>query len=455
MRVSIIGTGYVGIVSGTCLAEKGIYVTCVDKDKEKVLKINNYISPIFENGLENLLKKNIINKHLFATTNLKKAVRESEISIIAVGTPFDGEKIDLSQIKKSAEEIGIALKEKKAYHVIVVKSTVTPGTTDGIVLPILERYSGKKAGIDFGVGMNPEFLREGCAVNDFMNPDRIVIGGIDKRTIGKILKLYKVFNGTDISTTNNKTAEMIKYVANSLLATLISFSNEIANICTITQNVDIKEVMSGVHLDKRLNPILLDNNRTNPGFLKYLEAGCGFGGSCFPKDVKALISYAEERGENPKLLKSVIEINQKQPYKLIHLLNKHYKSFKNLHIAILGLAFKPNTDDIRESPAIPVVKLLLKEGAYIKAYDPIAKEEAKKILGIDNIEYTESLEETLLDVDAVILITRWDQFKNINNLINNKKWQPLIIDGRRILNKNDYEKYEGIGLSYGNKRKKF
>lgn len=449
MRVSMIGTGYVGIVSGTCLAEKGIYITCVDKDKEKVKKINNCIPPIFENGLNDLLEKNIINKHLFADTNLKKAVIESEISIIAVGTPFDGEKIDLSQIRKSAEEIGAALKEKNAYHVIIVKSTVTPGTTDEVVLPILEKYSGKKAGIDFGVGMNPEFLREGCAVNDFMSPDRIIIGGIDNKTINKILELYKVFSGTDILTTNNKTAEMIKYTANSLLATLISFANEIANICTITQNVDIKEVMSGVHLDKRLNPILPGNNRVNPDFLKYLEAGCGFGGSCFPKDIKALISYSEEQGENPKLLKSVIEINQKQPYKLIQLLNKHYKSFKNLHVAILGLAFKPDTDDIRESPAIPVAKLLLKEGAYIKAYDPVAKEEAKKILGNDNIEYTESLEETLLGVDAVILVTRWDQFKNLNRLISNEKCQPLIIDGRRILNKNDYKKYEGIGLSHG------
>jgi len=455
MRVSIIGTGYVGIVSGTCLAEKGIYITCVDKDKEKVKKINSCISPIFENGLEYLLKKNVTNKRLCADTNLKKAVIESEISIIAVGTPFDGEKIDLDQIKTSAKEIGSALKEKNLYHVVVVKSTVTPGTTDEVVLPIIEKYSGKKAGIDFGVGMNPEFLREGCAVNDFMNPDRIVIGGIDKKTIDKMLKLYKIFDGVDILTTNNKTAEMIKYAANSLLATLISFSNEIADICTITQNVDIKEVMSGVHLDKRLTPISLSKSRVKPVFLRYLEAGCGFGGSCFPKDIKALISYAEKGGKNPKLLKSVIEINQKQPYKLIELLNKHYKSFKNLNIAILGLAFKPNTDDMRESPAIPIVKLLLEEGAYIKAYDPAAKEEAKKIFGNYNIEYTESVEETLLDVDAVILVTRWDQFKNINSFISNKKCQPLIIDGRRILNKDDYKKYEGIGLNYGNKRKKF
>jgi UDPglucose 6-dehydrogenase/GDP-mannose 6-dehydrogenase len=448
MKVSIIGAGYVGIVTGACLAEKGFYVTCIDIDKEKVEKINNCIPPIFENGLEDLLKRNVINKRLVASTDLKKAVIESEISIIAVGTPFDGEKIDLSHIKKSAEEIGSALNEKNTYHIVVIKSTVVPGTTDDVVLPILEKYSGKKAGVDFGVGVNQEFLREGCAINDFMNPDRIIIGGIDKKTVDKLLELYKGFNGIDKLITNNKTAEMIKYISNSLLATLISFTNEIANICALTQGVDIKEVMAGVHLDKRFNPILADGCRVNPGFLSYLEAGCGFGGSCLPKDIKALISYAESIGENPKLLRSVIEVNQKQPNKLIQLLNKHYESFKNLKVAILGLAFKPDTDDMRESPAIPVIKSLLQKGAYVKAYDPVAKEEAKKIFGTNNIEYPESLNETLLDVDAAILITRWKEFKDLSSLINGIKQQPLIIDGRRILNKNNYKKYEGVGLNH-------
>ncbi|MEW6096633.1 MAG: UDP-glucose/GDP-mannose dehydrogenase family protein [bacterium] len=448
MKVSIIGGGYVGIVTGACLAEKGFYVTCVDIDKEKVEKINNCIPPIFERGLEDLLKKNVINKHLDASTDLKKAVMESEISIITVGTPFDGEKIDISYIKKAAEDIGNTLKEKNAYHVVVIKSTITPGTTDEVVLPILEKHSGKKAGVNFGVGVNPEFLREGCAVNDFMVPDRIVIGGIDKKTIDKLLELYKDFNGIDKLITNNKTAEMIKCVSNSLLATLISFSNEIANICALTPNVDIKEVMAGVHLDKRFNPILIDGTRVNPGFLSYLEAGCGFGGGCLPKDVKALISYAENKGENPKLLRNVIEVNQEQPNKLIQLLNKYYGSFKNLNVGVLGLAFKPDTDDMRESPAIPVIKSLLQKGAHIKAYDPVVKEKAKKIFGTDNIKYPESLNETLLAVDAVILITRWDEFKDLGSLIKDLKPQPLIIDGRRMLNKIDYKKYEGIGLNH-------
>ena len=224
MKVSVIGTGYVGLIAGVCLAEKGAQVTCVDINETKVTKINNCVPPIFEDGLEALLKKNISNHRLVASTNLKKAVLESEISIIAVGTPFVDGKVDLSYLENTAMEIGIALKELDAYHVVLVKSTVPPGTTDDVVLPILEKYSGKKAGSNFGVGMNPEFLREGCAVADFMDPDRIVIGGIDQKTIDNILKLYISFEGVDLIVGSNRTAEVIKYASNSLLATLISFS---------------------------------------------------------------------------------------------------------------------------------------------------------------------------------------------------------------------------------------
>jgi len=447
VKVSIMGAGYVGLVTGTCLAEKGVRVTCVDIDKEKVEKINKGVPPIFEKDLEKLLKKNI-HKRLFASIDLTKAVINSELSIIAVGTPFDGKRTDLSHVRKVARDIGVALREKDNYHVVVVKSTVPPGTTDEVVLPILEKFSGKKAGKDFGVGMNPEFLREGCAIEDFMNPDRIVIGGIDKKTISKISELYEVFKGVDALTTNNKTAEMIKYALNSLLATLITFTNEIANICALTKDVDVKNVMEGVHLDKRFNPISGGGSRLKPGFLSYLEAGCGFGGSCLPKDVKSIISYAKGKGLDPVLLKSVIEINQKQPNKLIQLLNKHY-GLENLNVAVLGLAFKPETDDMRESPAISVVKSLLKKGAHIKAYDPAAREEAKKIFGTDNVEYPDNLGEALANVDAVLLITRWKEFDNLDVLISKLKPQPLVIDGRRMLNKGDYERYEGVGLGGG------
>lgn len=449
MEISIIGTGYVGLVSGVCFAEKGHQVTCVDIDEAKVEKINTGIPHIFESGLDELLKRNVTNKRLSASTNLRKAVMESELSIIAVGTPYKGDKIDLSYVKRVSQEIGTVLKNKDTYHVVVVKSTVIPGTTDDIVLPILERLSGKTTGVDFGVGVNPEFLREGCAINDFMNPDRIVLGGIDKKTIDRLLELYDIFDGVDKLITNNRTAEMIKYTSNSLFATLISFSNEIGNICALTPGVDVKDVMAGVYLDKRLNPILADGSRINPEFLSYLEAGCGFGGSCFPKDIKAFISYAEDLGESPRLLRSVVEINQSQPNKLIQLLKRYHKSFKDLNVAILGLAFKPNTDDMRESPAIPIIESLLQNGAHISAYDPVAKEEAKKIFGTKNIEYPESLNDALLNVDVVILITNWDKFNNLNQLLSNLKRQPLIIDGRRKLNKNDYDKYAGVGLNNG------
>ncbi|MCK5039963.1 MAG: UDP-glucose/GDP-mannose dehydrogenase family protein [Candidatus Aenigmarchaeota archaeon] len=449
MRVSIIGTGYVGLVSGVCLAEKGHSVVCIDIDKEKIEKINNCIPPIFENGLEELLGKNIKNKHLVATTDLKRAVLESDISIIAVGTPFDGKNIDLTFIKKASEQIGATLKEKQSYHTVVVKSTVIPGTTDEVIVPALEKHSKKKAGIDFGVGMNPEFLREGCAIKDFMNPDRIIIGGIDEETMKNILQLYENFDDVDMILTNNKTAEMIKYASNSLLATFISFSNEIANICALTKEVDVKDVMAGVHLDKRLNTIMPGGERVNPAFLSYLEAGCGFGGSCFPKDIKALVSYAESKGQKPALLKSVIEINKKQPKKLIDILDDHFESFENLNVAVLGLAFKANTDDMRESPALLVIESLIQKGVNVRAYDPIAMEEAKKILGTTNIKYTKTLDESLDCVDVVILITHWDEFDDLHISLNKLEKQPLIIDGRRKLNKKHYKKYKGVGLNYG------
>ncbi|MCP4424945.1 MAG: UDP-glucose/GDP-mannose dehydrogenase family protein, partial [Chloroflexi bacterium] len=282
MKVSIVGTGYVGLVSGVCLAGKGHQIICVDIDREKVDKINQAIPPIYEEGLTELLEENI-GTNLQATTDLRQAVMGSEMSLIAVGTPFDGEEIDLTYIKQVSRQIGEVLRDKDDYHVVVVKSTVVPGTTDDVVRPILEESSGKKAGPDFGLGMNPEFLREGKAIEDFMVPDRIVLGGIDGRSQDALAKLYAVYEGVDQLKTNNKTAEMIKYTANSVLATMISFSNEIANLCAVLGDIDVTEVMEGVHLDKRLSPILPSGERIRPAFTTYIQAGCGFGGSCFPK----------------------------------------------------------------------------------------------------------------------------------------------------------------------------
>ncbi len=445
MKVSIIGTGYVGLVSGVCLAEKGHKILCVDIDEEKVNKINHGIPPIYEKGLEELLRKNI-HANLQATTDLHKAVVETEISLIAVGTPFDDEKIDLSYIEAVSRQIGKALKDKASYHTVVVKSTVVPGTTDEVVLPLLEETSGEKAGTHFGVGMNPEFLREGKAIQDFMFPDRIVMGAIDKKSHDSLEELYSPFEGVDKLRTNNKTAEMIKYTSNSLLATMISFSNEIANLCAAIGDIDVVDVMKGVHMDKRLSPIMRNGKRIIPSFTTYIEAGCGFGGSCFPKDVKALIAHGKRAGKPMELLDAVMQVNARQPRQVISLLKKRFSSLRGLRIAILGLAFKPGTDDMRESPAIPVVQELLAQGAEINTYDPVAQREAQRLFGNHHIAYSDNLRQTVENVQAIVLLTRWEEFGKLPDLLVNLNPQPVVVDGRRMLDKTSIARYEGIGL---------
>lgn len=445
MKVSIIGTGYVGLVSGVCLAEKGHNVLCVDIDQEKVNNIRRGIPPIYEKGLEELLRKNI-HANLQATTDLHKAVVETEISLIAVGTPFDDEKIDLGYIEAVSRQIGKALKDKASYHTVVVKSTVVPGTTDEVVLPLLEETSGGKAGTHFGVGMNPEFLREGKAIQDFMFPDRIVMGAIDKKSHDSLEELYSPFEGVDKLRTNNKTAEMIKYTSNSLLATMISFSNEIANLCAAIGDIDVVDVMKGVHMDKRLSPIMPNGERIIPSFTTYIEAGCGFGGSCFPKDVKALIAHGKRTGRPMELLDAVMQVNEKQPHQIMSLLKKRFSSLRGLRIAILGLAFKPGTDDMRESPAIPVVRELLAQGAEINAYDPAAQREAQRLFGNNHIAYSDNLRQTVENVQAIVLLTRWEEFGKLPDLLVNLNPQPVVVDGRRMLDKTSIARYEGIGL---------
>jgi len=445
MRISVIGTGYVGLVSGVCFAEKGHEVVCVDNDQFKVDQIKKSISPIYEKGLDELLSLNIGGR-LSASTDLYKAVHESDISILAVGTPYDGDEIDLKYVREVSKQIGLALKEKDSYHTVIVKSTVLPGTTDNQVLPLLEKFSNKKSGANFGVGMNPEFLREGEAISDFMYPDRIVLGAIDKRTHDVMIELYDAFSDVDILLTNNKTAEMIKYTSNSLLATLISFSNEIGNLSASLGDIDAIDVMNGVHLDKRISPILEDNKRLFPSLISYLEPGCGYGGSCFPKDVKALIAHGKNNNQPMPLLKAVVNINDVQPYEMIDRLRKHYKNINKLKIAVLGLAFKPGTDDMRESPSIKIINNLLEENAIINAYDPVAQDEAKKIFNNSNIHYCESVIETIYDADIIMLLTRWPEFKDVPKILKDNNLNPLVIDGRRMIQKDSVSRYEGIGL---------
>ncbi|MGE0492768.1 MAG: UDP-glucose/GDP-mannose dehydrogenase family protein [Vulcanimicrobiota bacterium] len=444
MNISIIGTGYVGLVSGVCLASRGHQVACVDIDDSKIQRINNGDPPIHEDGLEELLRQTLGNNNLKATTQLDKAVHESDVSIIAVGTPFDGQAIDLSVIRQVSRNLGRALASKTGYHVVAVKSTVVPGTTEEVVLPILEEASGKLAGRDFGVGMNPEFLREGVAVKDFLDPDRVVIGGIDARTQTVLAELYSVFPGVDIVKTTTRTAEMIKYATNSLLATLISFSNELANLSSSVGGIDIADVMKGLHLDRRLNPISSDRSRTSPGILSYLKPGCGFGGSCFPKDVKALIAHGQRVGQPMSILQSVIDTNEKQPLKMLDLLKKHHRDLRDLNVAVLGLAFKPGTDDIRESPAIPILRELLGGGAKVKAFDPVAAPAMEELFSGESMSYHSQLDETIDGVQAVLVVTSWPEFSDLPLRLSA---DTLLIDGRGIFEKASVRRYEGIGIA--------
>ena len=443
MRVSIVGTGYVGLVSGVGLASVGHDVTCVDVDQQKVDLINAGRAPIHEVGLEALLAQHI-GKNLRATCDLEHAVLSTEFTLIAVGTPFEGDSIGLHYIKAAANQIGAVLATKPGYHVVVVKSTVTPGTTDSVVLPILEQASGKRAGLDFGVGMNPEFLREGDALHDFMHPDRIVLGGIDERTHDSLACLYARFASADIVRTSPRTAEMIKYAANSLLATLISFSNEIANLSAAI-GVDALDVMRGVHLDKRLAPILPDGTRVWPGSISYLEGGCGFGGSCFPKDVKALIAFGRDHGNPMQLLGSVMDVNNAQPGRMVELLLESMGSLAGVTVAVLGMAFKPGTDDIRESPSLPVTTELIARGARVTVYDPIANRAVMALLG-DQVQYAKDLPQAVREADAILLMTRWDEFLQVPALIRDRDPQPVVVDGRRMLPKDSISRYIGIGL---------
>jgi UDPglucose 6-dehydrogenase len=444
MRISIIGTGYVGLVTGVCLADKGHQVICVDVDRDKVQKINQGIAPIYESGLDELLTRNIAG-NLQATTNLYSSVLDTELTMIAVGTPFNGKEIDLTFIKEASSQIGEALRDKSTYHVVVVKSTVVPGTTDEIVLPILEKVSGRKAGVNFGVGMNPEFLTEGVAVQDFMFPDRIVVGGLDQRTIDCIEDVYEKFEKMELIKTNNKTAEMIKYASNALLATMISFSNEIGNLCTTLGGIDVVDVMKGVQNSYYLNPVTADGSRAKAPITSFLEAGCGFGGSCLPKDVKALVSQGQSKGKSMALLDAVIKTNEQQYTQIIDLLKKHFLMLKGIRIGILGLAFKPDTDDMRESPAIPIIKALLADQVEVKAYDPVANNEARKIFG-DQITLVDTLTDAIVNVDAIVLVTRWDEFRKVPELLAQLDSQPIFVDGRRMLDKRSITQYEGIGL---------
>ena len=406
MKISIIGTGYVGAVTGTCLAELGHQVIFVGRDQKKLDLINSGNSPIFEPGLEQLLRKN--QERITTTTDLDDAIRKTELTFICVGTPSqDDGSIDLQQIRDVSITIGKSLGSDNYYHTIIVKSTVLPGTTETLILPLLERESEKKAFVDFGLASNPEFLKEGTAVDDFFHTDRVVIGVNNQKTNEILEKLYRPLN-VPIFTTAIRTSEMIKYASNAFLATKISFANEIGNLCK-QMGIDSYEVFQGVGLDSRISP-------------HFFRSGIGFGGSCFPKDVRALIAHARDLGIEPQVLDAVMRTNEDQPAQMLGLLKRHL-DISGKTIGILGLSFKPDSDDIRESRAIPIIEALRKEGANIIAFDPVSMDNFKQLF--PDIRYAKTAYE-VLQADAILIVTEWKEFEDLDYR------GKIVIDGRRI-----------------------
>ena len=413
MRISVVGSGYVGLVTGTCLAKLGNKVTLIDVDREKVKAVNNRISPIYEEGLEEILTE----VNIEASSDYEKMI-DSELILICVGTVSNEDgSISLEQVEEATEQIAEVSKRKNEYSVICVKSTVPPGTTEELVIPILEK-SGRKKGSDFGVCMSPEFLREGKAIYDFMNPVRVIIGEYDERSGDMVVNLYKDFNAP-ILRTNLRTAEMIKLASNAFLATKISFVNEVGNICK-KLGIDVYEVAKGMGLDDRIGS-------------KFLNAGIGFGGSCLPKDLKMLIARAREIGYEPTILEGVLNLNDAQALKLVESLKKHVP-LKDAVIGLLGLAFKPGTDDVRDSRAIKIVEVLLQEGAVVKAYDPLAVKNFSKLF--PQIEYV--TKEEVLNSDAILIVTEWEEFNNLDYR------GKIVIDGRRVAKAREARIYEGV-----------
>ncbi len=443
MKVSVVGTGYVGLVTGVCLAERGHSVLCIDVDPDKVAMINAARAPIHERGLPELLRRHA-GKGLRATTDLKAAVAATELTFIAVGTPAADGRIDLQYVERAATGIGAVLRESSGYHTIIVKSTVIPGTTTGVVRRALETASGKQAGREFGLGMNPEFLTEGTAIEDFMNPDRLVFGGIDARTHGVLEELYRSFDAAvPRITTNPTTAEMIKYASNAVLATMISFSNEIARLCSAVGGVDAVEVMQGVH-EAGYFTARRGAERSTAGITAFLLPGCGFGGSCLPKDVAALVAQGQGLALRLALLQSVLDINRGQADEVMKLIGRHYPALHEVKVTTLGIAFKPDTDDVRESPAFPIIARLRAAGAQVTAYDPVARPTGHADLA--GVSLASSLDEAVAGAEIVVLVTRWPEFAGLAEVLRKMARRPLVVDGRRMLDPAAFARYEGIGL---------
>lgn len=443
MKLAIVGTGYVGLVSGVCLASRGHDVTCVDINSSIVNRLNRGDPTIYEAGLPGLLKEVCQAGRFRATTDINQALDETSLVMIAVGTPSENGVIDLKFIRQVAREIGAYIKSAGRHISVIVKSTVVPGTTDTIVREEIEAASGLKHPA-FGLGMNPEFLREGEAIEDFADPDRIVLGHEDEETLSRLEELYRPWE-VDKIRVNARTAELIKYANNALLATQISAVNEIANLAAALGGIDVLDVVQGVHLDKRWNPLLANGVRAQPHILTYLVPGCGFGGSCFPKDVQALRSQGEQIGLPMRMMNAVLDVNDAQASQVLDIVRRDMPSLKGKRALVLGLAFKPGTDDVRESASLKIVEQLLKNGADVVAHDPIAVEHFKKAMGEHEnlVRYCENWKEEVADAELIIIATKWPEYQRLTSHDLSGK---LLFDARRLLSPSDAKGAEYLSI---------
>jgi len=437
MKISVVGTGYVGLVSGTCFAETGVTVTCVDIDQKKIDNLKKGIIPIYEPGLDDLVHRNVQKNRLSFTTSLKESLADgTEAVFIAVGTPPDEDgSADLKYVLAVAREVG---RNMENYLVVITKSTVPIGTAKKVKAAVQEELDKRGCKLAFDVASNPEFLKEGTAVEDFLKPDRIVVG-VESKEAEKIMnRLYKPFllNGHPLLIMDIPSAEMTKYAANSMLATKISFMNDIANLCEIV-GADVNMVRKGIGSDNRIGT-------------RFLYPGVGYGGSCFPKDVKALIKTADQNNYSLRILKAVEEVNDRQKEVLFNKIMQHFnQNIQGKTFALWGLSFKPQTDDMREAPSLVIIENLLKSGAKVKAYDPVAMEEAHRILG-NKIELVKDQTEALIDADALVVVTEWTEFRMLNYKVVEKLMKnKLIFDGRNIYEPSEMEEFGFTHYSIG------
>lgn len=432
MNIAIVGTGYVGLVSGTCFAEMGVNVTCVDVNAEKIKLLQSGQLPIYEPGLDEMVLRNHREGRLNFTTDLISCLDNVDIVFSAVGTPSDSDgSADLQYVLSVARLFGQNIKK---YTILVTKSTVPVGTAQKVKAVICEELDSRGVEIPFDVASNPEFLKEGAAIKDFMSPDRVVVGVESEKAKEMMTKLYRPFllNNFRVIFTDISSAEMIKYAANSMLATRISFMNDIANLCELV-GADVNMVRKGIGSDSRIGS-------------KFLYPGCGYGGSCFPKDVKALIKTAEKKGYQMQVLKAVVAVNESQKTILYNKLKKYYRdNLRGKTIALWGLAFKPETDDMREATALVTIKLLLEAGCIIKVFDPVAMNECKRRIG-DAITYANDMYDAVLDADALLVLTEWKQFRLPSwGVIVKSMKNCVVVDGRNIY---DFDELEQLGIQY-------